>query len=113
MACRAGGERPPYFVVQRLVNTLDHHWTRFNGWAVSQGIDLLELPLDALLDLTYYWLIKDAEEEAVEKLNAQLWLPPKRPKKPLSATVSKDSPWSDEATRASLAAFMASAGGGS
>lgn len=96
-----GGRGPPYFVVRRLVDTLDHHWTSFNGWAVSQGLDLLELPLDALLDLTYYWLTKDATEDDVEKLNAQLWLPPKRLNKPLP----KSSPWSDEATLASFAAL--------
>lgn len=108
MACGNGGQRPPYFVVQRLVETLNHHWTKFNGWAVSQGIDLIELPLDALLDLTYYWLIKDAEEDDVAKLDSQLWMPPKKALKRPSAL--KDSPWSDEATRASLSAFMGSVG---
>ena len=102
MAGRAeGGRRPPYFVVQRLVASLDHHWTSFNGWAVSQGLDLLELHLDALLDLIYYWLTKDATEDDVEKLNSQLWLPPRSAaKKPLP----KSSPWSDDATLASFAA---------
>lgn len=77
---------------------------------MSQGIDLLELPLDALLDLTYYWLIKDAKEEDVEKLDSQLWLPPIKAKKALA---SKNSPWSDEATLASFNTFMSSVGGGS
>jgi len=90
-----------------LVGTIDHHWTRFNGWAVSQGIDIIELPLDALLDLTYYWLTKDAKEEDVEKLDAQLWLPPKAAK----PAALQNSPWSDEATKASLAAFASMAGG--
>lgn len=74
----------------------------FNGWAIAQGIDLVELPLDALLDLTYYWLTKDAEEEDVEKLYSRLWMPPPNAK----PSVLKDSPWSDEATRSSFAAFM-------
>jgi hypothetical protein len=75
---------------------------------VSQGIDLLELPLDALLDLTYYWLIKDAKEEDVKMLDSQLWMPPLKAKK---APAPKNSPWSDEATLASFNAFMNSAGG--
>jgi hypothetical protein len=102
-----GGWGPPYFVVQRLVNTLDYHWTAFNGWAVSQGLDLIELPLDALLDLTYYWLIKDATEEDVKMLDSQLWMPPTKAKK---TPAPKNSPWSDEATLASFSAFMNSAG---
>lgn len=69
-------------------------------------MDLVELPFDGLLDLIYYWLIKDAEEEDVEKLDSRLWLPPKKAK----AKDLKDSPWSDEATRASLAAFAEMAG---
>lgn len=72
-----------------------------NGWALAQGLDLVELPLDALLDLTYYWLTKDAEEDDVAKLDAQLWIPPKNLKKPLP----KSSPWSDDATLASFAAL--------
>lgn len=106
MAGRGGSQPAPYFVVQRLVATLDHHWTRFNGWAVSQGIDILDLPLDALLDLTYYWLTKDAGEEDVEKLDSRLWMPPVKAK----AKTVTNSPWSDEATQASLAAFMGAAG---
>lgn len=101
MARGAGEQRAPYFVVQRLVGTLDHYWTRFNGWAVAQGVSPLELHFDELLDLTYYWLIKDAgEEEEVEKFNSRLWMPPKKAK-----VTAADSPWSDAATKASLAAF--------
>lgn len=81
----------------------DHHWAVFNGWAVSRGLDILELPFDALLDLIYYWLTMNAEEDEVDKFNHRLWLPPKK------AKVSKNSPWSDEATRNSLAALV---GGG-
>ena len=80
----------------------------FNGWALSQGVDLIELRFDALLDLIYYWLIKDAEEEDVEKLNSRLWMPPKK----AVAKGLKDSPWSDEATKASPLAFVGAAGGG-
>jgi hypothetical protein len=90
-----------------LVGALDRYWTKINGWALSQGVDLHDLHFDGLLDLTYYWLTKDAEEEDVEKFDSRLWLPPKNVK----PEALKDSPWSDEATRASLAAFAEGVGG--
>lgn len=89
-----------------MIETLDYHWTSFNGWAVAQGLDILELPLDSLLDLVYYWLTKDAEEDDVAKLDSQLWLPPTKTRKGKSVTAPKNSPWSDEATLASFSNFM-------
>lgn len=95
-------------MTQRLLATVKARWAHFDGWATAHlaGGDPLELPLDRLLNLLYYWLIRGASEEDVQKFDARLWRPPKGQAAPAG------SPWSPEAETAAFQSLAAAIKGG-
>ena len=74
---------------------------------VLAGGDPLALPLDRFLNLVYYWLVREADEKAIRKLDARLWMPPK------GVAAPKESPWSAEAETAAFRGFVAQVKGAS
>lgn len=85
----------------RLLGILRENWTVIRGereWVGPGAPDLLELAVDVLLDLTYYWATRHGDEAAVRKFNARLWVPPK-------GVAPTEGPWSAEAETSSFKAF--------
>src|SRR3546814_21097573 len=73
----AGG-RPPYYVTFRLLHLASENWPTLEGWATSRNTDLMELPIDRLLNLVYFWATRDAQDEqTLAKFDRKLWMPPK------------------------------------
>ena len=71
----------------------------FDGLCASQGFDPLHLPWDRFLNLAYYFLIRDADQEGIDKLERVLWMPP-------TPDVEVEyGPWSAAAETAALGAF--------
>ena len=84
----------------RLVGMLGSNWPVFDGWAASSGMDPLELPIDRLLNLAYWWATRNAEDEnEVRKFDSRLWQPP-RGEAPAPGSV-----WDPENENAALAAL--------
>ena len=85
----------------RLLGLLRENWTVIEGerdWANPGAGDLLELPIDRLLNLTYYWATRNGDEQAVRKFDARLWVPPK-------GVAPTEGPWSAEAETTAFKAF--------
>src|SRR3546814_6580102 len=84
----AGG-RPPYYVTFRLLHLASENWPTLEGWATSRNTDLMELPIDRLLNLVYFWATRNAQDEqTLAKFDRKLWMPPKGEEPPA------ESPWS-------------------
>src|SRR3546814_7458014 len=62
LAPEAGG-RPPYYVTFRLLHLASENWPTLEGWATSRNTDLMELPIDRLLNLVYFWATRNAQDE--------------------------------------------------
>jgi len=90
-------------VTARLLATAQAHWPSFDGWAASTmaGQDPLMLPLDRFLNLVYYWLVRDAPADEVEKFDRRLWRPPP------GVRPAEGSPWSAERESAAFGSFAA------
>lgn len=88
----------------RLVWTVADHWQVFDGWAAARNVEPLTLPLHRFLSLIYYWLVKDADDKGVAKLDRDLWRPPTGVKPP------PGSPWSPEVELAGFDALAAQLG---
>jgi len=44
----------------------------FDGWCAAQGVDPLELPIDRLCNLTYWFLVRNADEKRRAEIDARL-----------------------------------------
>ena len=90
----------------RLLGVLSSEWEFFDGYALSRGIgDLRHLPLSRVVNLVWYTLVKDAEQEDKDKLKANLWMPPKG-----MAVTDSRSPWSPEQENAAFSSLQATLG---
>jgi len=67
----------PYYVAARLVGAARRDWERFDGWCASRGVNPEELPIDRLCNLVWFRLTDHRKPEDVERIEAQLWKPPK------------------------------------
>lgn len=83
-------------MTRRLVASLALYFARIDGASES---DPLDLPIDRLLNRVYAWLTADANEQAVEKLDARLWMPP-------PGVVAEQGPWTAEAETSALGALQ-------
>lgn len=90
-------------MTQRLLGSVQAHWTAFDGWSMTvlAGGDPLRLPLDRLLNLIYHWLTDGGDRDEVARFDRRLWMPPKGEAAP------KNSPWSAEAETAAFKMFAA------
>lgn len=85
------GRGPPYYVTFRLLHLASENWPTLEGWATSRNTDLMDLPIDRLLNLIYFWATRNApDEQALAKFDRKLWMPPKGEEAPA------ESPWSAE-----------------
>lgn len=99
---------PPYYVTRNLLGAImqDDAWPTFDGFLASQGVETLALPLDRLLNLTYWWLTRAADrstpqgQQALRKFDALIWRPP-------PGEAPETGPWSAEAETAAFRAFKA------
>lgn len=62
----------PYGTAQALIIWALDNWLETEGWAVSKGCNLLELPSRRMVSLVYYRLIEDLDEEGRAKLQTSL-----------------------------------------
>lgn len=62
----------PYNSSQSLIGWSLESWHSFEGWATSQGIKLLETSCRSYLNLIFYFLTKDMDEEGVESFELRL-----------------------------------------
>lgn len=92
-------------MTQRLVGSLDQYWTRIDGQLARQGVDLFDLPFDRALSLAYVWLIGEADEDDITKLDLKLYRPPPGWTKPIT-----EGPWSAGSERSALSAFAVQVG---
>lgn len=73
----------------RLLHLASENWPTLEGWATSRNTDLMDLPIDRLLNLIYFWATRNAQDEAtLAKFDRKLWMPPKGEEAPA------ESPWS-------------------
>lgn len=85
----AAGSGPPYYVTFRLLHLASENWPTLEGWATSRNTDLMDLPVDRLLNLVYFWATRNApDEQTLAKFDRKLWMPPKGEEAPA------ESPWS-------------------
>ena len=93
-------------MTSRLLGAAFDRWSAFEGWATSRlgGGDALELPLDRLLNLTYYWIIRDGDQDGIQRYDQMLWVPP------AGELPHEQSPWSAANETAAFAAFAAQVG---
>jgi len=70
----------------------------------------MALPLDRLLNLTYFYATENAEESEKDQFDIKLHMPDKKARE--AGTISPDSPWAPENEKAALAGFVASLSGG-
>lgn len=79
---------------------MEADWTEFDGWAVTQGFDPLDLPVDRLLSVIYFWATKDGDESGKARFDTRLYMPPKG----VAPTVG---PWTAEAETSAFSSFKA------
>lgn len=86
----------------RLIDHAASTWSELTGWSLSRGITepLTDLPLSRFEALVWWFVIKDAEPDDVERIRARLWQPPK-------GVAPKTGPWSAEAEMAAFSAVKA------
>lgn len=80
-------------------------WPFIDGFAVSIGVDLLDLPLARFTNFIWWLMTKDGQKTEVEKLRAKLWMPPVG-----EVEIPKESPWSPEKETGAFAALKAGLG---
>lgn len=86
----------------RLLHLASENWPTLEGWATSRNTDLMELPIDRLLNLVYFWATRNAQDEnALAKFDRKLWMPPKGEEPP------PESPWSSANETSAFQAFKA------
>lgn len=115
---------PQWSRIMAVLGNAIEHWTEFDGWALSQGFDPLEVPSRRLVAAAWMFIIKDLDFEVRDKLVADLFsesyeeVKKKEEKKePNVITAPKDKwrapkgwkppGWSDEAAYQSGISFMA------
>src|SRR3990167_8217913 len=102
MAPEAGGGTP-YYVTFRLLHLASENWPTLEGWATSRNTDMMELPIDRMLNLIYFWATRNAQDEqALAKFDRKLWMPPKGEEAPA------ESPWSAANETSAFKALKAS-----
>lgn len=85
----------------RLLGLLRENWTVIEGettLANPAAPDLLELDIERLLNLAYFWATRHGDEAAIRKFDARLWLPPK-------GVAPTEGPWSAAAETTAFKAF--------
>jgi len=76
-------------VTFRLLHLASENWPTLEGWATSRNTDIMDLPIDRMLNLIYFWATRNApDEQALAKFDRKLWMPPKGEEPPA------ESPWS-------------------
>jgi hypothetical protein len=92
-------------VTARLCTSALAEWPYIDGFAVSQGIDLLDLPLARFTNFIWWLMTREASKADVEKLRAKLWIPPVG-----EVEIPAASPWSPEKEAGAFAALKAGLG---
>lgn len=65
------------------------------------------MDLDRFLNVVYFWVTTDADEQEKDKFDVRLNLPDARARKTGAATQRADSPWSKKNEEDALSAFVA------
>lgn len=60
----------------RLLGVVISEWSRFNGFHLSRGVNVLKMHPQDLLDVVWAWLIENLDSKEIDKLGRQIWLPP-------------------------------------
>lgn len=90
----------------RLVGTLESQWETIDGYAASRNLpDWNDMGLARATNLIWYFLTRNGDSEGIEKLKAQVWMPPKG-----VAVTDSRSPWSPEQENAAFESLQASMG---
>lgn len=89
----------------RLLSIYEDNLATLDGYAVSRGLPRLgSLPVDRLCNFVWWWITRNASEEAeVEKVRTSLWTPPVGWEQPIEV-----GPWSAEEETSAFAALKAS-----
>lgn len=75
-----GGLRgPPYRAVELILDGLARRWHDFDGWAISRGLNLAELPFVRLLNLGLHYLTSTGTPELRQALFEAYQPPPPPP----------------------------------
>ena len=91
----------------RLLSIVVAQWEELDGYAVAHGMpDLRELPLGRLCNYVYWRITQNADEKGLQRLRAQLWMPPK------GVAPDARSPWSAQNETAGFEALQAQVGKG-
>lgn len=86
----------------RLLHLASENWPTLEGWATSRNTDLMDLPIDRMLNLIYFWATRNAQDEqTLAKFDRKLWMPPKGEEAP------PESPWSAANETDAFKAFKA------
>lgn len=88
----------------RLISLIKNDWSTFDGLLASRNVDPLQLPFDRFLSAIYWWVTKGAPQDALERFERKLWMPPK------GVAAAPGSPWSPESETAAFAALAAQVG---
>ena len=68
-----GGNRPPYRAAHRLLGYASSGI--FDGWAASRGVDIEKLDVRRLTNLSYYFLMRNQNEQQRAQIEFELELP--------------------------------------
>lgn len=84
----------------RLLGLLEENLTVIEGEVALHDptVDLLEMPLPRLLNLVYFWGIRNGDENEIRKFDTRLWRPP-------PGEIPTEGPWSAEAETNAFRAF--------
>ncbi len=89
----------------RLCQAALGEWAYVDGYAVSVGIDLLDLPLTRFTNFIWWLMTKDGSKADVDKMRTRLWRPPVG-----TVDIPKNSPWSPESETSAFGALKAGLG---
>jgi hypothetical protein len=92
-------------VTARLCASALAEWQFIDGFAVSQNIDLLDLPLGRFTNFIWWMMTREAQKSDVDKMRAKLWIPPVG-----TVEIVPQSPWSPENEQNAFAALKAGLG---
>jgi hypothetical protein len=86
------------------------HWTVFDGWAGTKGVDPMQMPVDRFLNLVYFYATENAEEQDKIKFDMRLNMPDAKARQ-TGRAATEGSMWSKEKEEAALADFVGMLGG--
>lgn len=90
----------------RLLNLVLDNWQDIDGYGVGHGFNPIDLSFTRLLNFTWWWVTRNAEQKEVDKFRTKLWRPP-----PGQVVAHKESPWHPENENKAFNALKNALGG--